>query len=262
MAFGMKFFNKKEAAPKSTSDSSVTEKAKDLASGATELSAKAIALAALIAAGGNAHAAEKMDKDQTPVNKIEMSSQEVNTGFISQEDMAKLTHEVDSIEHLKTQAEKAEDSYEVQINAAHGGLNSILKALPGFNQYAQVYHRAENFIRESAKNYDLKSNAGFEKFKNDMKTIVFNAEKMKQYDPKYASELVKFGKDYDATYFGFNDLKVRDAKVLNEQQLVNAVINDLYAETYIDTQDKEVASRDKKIKEANELPDNGLTASK
>lgn len=143
MAFGMNLFNKKEAAPKSDSiDTSVTEKAKELVGSASELSAKAVALAALIAAGhGNTQAAEKMDKDQTPANKIEMSATQSTPkameSAISWETAQKM-HQIDSVENVRDSLVDKQEDLQEQFTAKAFKFNSIVtNVLEHYNKDTQ-----------------------------------------------------------------------------------------------------------------------------
>jgi Asp-tRNA(Asn)/Glu-tRNA(Gln) amidotransferase C subunit len=128
MAFGMNFFNKKEA-PKKSQDTSIVEKAQEVAGNATDLSLKAAALAALITAGGHTMAAEKMDKDQIPVNKIEMSTQEstqkISENTISFEDARKM-HQIDSLESVKDSLINKQEELQDQFTAKVFKFNTII----------------------------------------------------------------------------------------------------------------------------------------
>lgn len=128
MAFGMNFFNKKEA-PKKSHDTSIVEKAQEVAGNATDLSLKAAALAALITAGGHTMAAEKMDKDQTPANKVEMSATQSTPkaieSAISFEDARKM-HQIDSLENVKDSLLDKQEDLQDQFTAKAFKFNSIV----------------------------------------------------------------------------------------------------------------------------------------
>jgi hypothetical protein len=128
MAFGMNFFNKKEA-PKKTGNSSLVEKAQEVAGSATDLSLKAAALAALITAGGHTMAAEKMDKDQTLVNKIEMSATQSTPktmgNTISFEDARKM-HQIDSVKNVRDDLLKKQEDLQDKFTAKAFKFTSVV----------------------------------------------------------------------------------------------------------------------------------------
>lgn len=268
MAFGINFFNKKEA-PKKTGDTSIVEKAQEVAGNATDLSLKAAALASLIAAGGHTMAAEKMDKDQAPINKIEMSATQSTPksmeNTISFEDAQKLRHEIDSIKSVKKDLEKHEDDFEMKIFNNKSVLNNIINLMPTGKEYVGIYDEVEKFIRESSKNYDLNTADGFKKFREDMSTqengkaAAVNPEIVKNTNPTLAKKLVAFSVDYNQkTRFGFDDLKIRESKIINEHNMIVNIINDILAEKKISYEEIGIIARQSKL----DSTSNNITASK
>ncbi len=257
MAFGINFFNRKEA-PKKTSDSSVTEKAKALAGDATKLSAAAMALVGALDSS-DMFSAGKMDKDRTPANKIEMSSDQLTPKaektVISWEDMQKINHEIDSLEVVKTGLEKQEDNFELKILNNKSELNKIISRMPTGKEYAGIYNDVEKSIREASKNYDLNTMDGLKKFSTDMltqkngKAGAVNPEFVKNTNPALATKLAAFSVDFnEKTKFGWDDLNVRDDKTVNEHNLIANVINDIIAEKKVDYEEGQIAMRDLKLK--------------
>ena len=137
--FGMNF-GKKEA-PKNPQDTSIVEKAQEVAGNATDLSLKAAALAALITAGGHTMAAEKMDKDQTTVNKIEMSATQSTPkameNTISFADAQKM-HQIDSVENVRDNLLDKQEDLQEQFTAKAFKFNSIvINVLEHYNKDTQ-----------------------------------------------------------------------------------------------------------------------------
>lgn len=256
MAFGINFFNKKEA-PKKTGDTSIVEKAQEVAGSATDLSLKAAALASLIAAGGHTMAAEKMDKDQTPINKIEMSATQSTPksmeNTISFEDAQKLHHEIDSIQSLNKQAESAEKFFETKINATLGSLEKMRQSLPNHDKTEGMYQDIIDYVRSSAGNYDLSTQEGLQKFQDHMIKSALSPSNFTETNPVLEKKLVAYG-------LSFNPVSnPKDAVTLLQHDLINKVAAQISVENYQETQDQQIAMRESKL---DSVSDNQLTASK
>jgi hypothetical protein len=146
MAFGMNLFNKKEAPKKDLSkESSLAESAKNLAGDAAKLSAAAILLAGALDSS-DAFSAEKMDKDQTPVNKIEMSATQSTPkameSAISFEDARKM-HQIDSLENVKDSLLDKKHDFEMKFQIVSDRYLTITKkVLEKMDKDQRKYHEA------------------------------------------------------------------------------------------------------------------------
>lgn len=133
----MNFFNKnKNETPKKTEETSIVEKAKEVAGSATDLSLKAAALATLLSTGGHTMASEKNSKDEISINKIEQSSQQTSPksteNTISWETAQKMS-KIDSLENVKDslidRKKYIKTQFQVKADIYLTTVNKILKSL-------------------------------------------------------------------------------------------------------------------------------------
>lgn len=211
MAFGFNFFNKpKQEVPKN----SMKETAKEIAGDAAKLSAAAIALAGALDA--STLEAQDLQKDPTQVK------------------MEQLARSVDSIGHVKGQWDTWEQNSEVTKNAFFSALENDSKKLNHYKEFSGVFNDVEKYIRESAKNYEISTDAGSKKFLEHMIASAFDPMNFSATNPKMAKKLDAYANGKSELRGGFNDQKTRDAFRENEVKYVQAIIHDLISEKMVD----------------------------
>lgn len=125
-------FSKKEAAPTTpvVQSESIKESAQNIAGNAAKLSAAAMALAGMLDST-NVDAAN-LKKDDAPAKKIEMSTQvnqKAMENAVSWEDVQKMQHSLDSIEHVRDSLLDKQEDLKEDFAAKAFKFNSIVTSV-------------------------------------------------------------------------------------------------------------------------------------
>lgn len=145
-----------------------------------------------------------------------------------------MARSVDSIGHVKEQWNTWEQNSEVTKNTFFSALENSSKALHHHKEFAGVFNDVEKYIRESAKNYEISTDAGSKKFLEHMIASAFDPMNFTVTNPKMAKKLDAYANGKAELRGGFDDKKIRDAFRENELNYVQAIVQELISEKVVD----------------------------